>query len=276
MAPRRKSTAKHGKEVAGPQAEQAATQQSDLQSPDLLSFENLRTCLDSADAINAGFQVQEAIARHNEGCSHAHEESTSAATQSLNRVHIHEATPCDYTQEEPAPCDDTHGEYSFYIEDDGKECPHTQGQKLQDRDANVKMIEQTYVRLVAAPRGPFLTNSWVLTWHRELAQCDIFEVFEALGPVRAEWFGRVLKAMEGDESKLVGTYAWPTCGACGCYKDKRRCVGLRGPCKVHEHEHGETKGSERQGRRWGGNGDLVIEPVDEEVAAWLKMRRSSY
>lgn len=145
----------------------------------------------------------------------------------------------------------------------------------QNRDENVKLIEQTYRQLLVAPRQHFITNAWVLTWHKELGQCDIFDPLEALGPMRAEWFGRAMEAMEGDESTLIGTYAWPTCGACGCYKDKPRCVDLHGSCKMHENERGEAKGWEGQERLWGGNGDLVIEPVDEEVAAWLKLRGST-
>lgn len=273
MAPKGKSTTKKGKEIARPGAGQPATQHHATQPEDHTSFKTLRTCLEPAEAIRSLFKHQTAVARHNERCPDGNTDSASTGTRNATRVHIHDKIP-EYTAHGDGP-EGAHAEIDFFIfiNDDNKESPDAQRYLSQNRDENVKLIEQTYRQLLVAPRQHFITNAWVLTWHKELGQCDILDPLEALGPVRAEWFGRALEATEGDESTLIGTYAWPTCGGCGCYKDKPRCVDLSGPCKVHENEHKETKGREKNGRQWGGNGDLVIEPVDEEVAAWLKMRR---
>lgn len=174
MAPKGKSTTKKGKEVTCPEASQPGTEPSTTQPEEVLSFAKLRTCLGPAEAIHALFEYQRGIARHNEACTHGNEEATSAVTKSLKRLHIHDPTPDGHTHEEENECDHTKCELSFHLQHSPEGCQYGGPRRSQDRDGNVQFIDHIYRRLVIAPRQSFLTNAWVFTWNKELAQCDIF------------------------------------------------------------------------------------------------------
>ncbi|SPO03254.1 uncharacterized protein DNG_05936 [Cephalotrichum gorgonifer] len=90
-------------------------------------------------------------------------------------------------------------------------------------DERQALIEDTYAKLLAAPRYPYVCDAWIYSYRGKLAEVRYEEVEAVLGDMSARWFREALRGFEKDPEDLGGdVYQWPACPDCGCYKDKPR------------------------------------------------------
>ena len=208
------------------------------QPAEWLSFGSLRsvTGTQPADAIEAGFLVLEGIATYGQPGPPAHVGPP---------FHV-------------AAMRDSHRMIESQLR-----AGRSPGEVSIERRA---LLCETYRHLAAAHTRPWVAVSWVYSKRQELAGCGYIDAILTLGPVKAEWLGRALEAMEGDPAKLAsGEYQPPPCGGCGCYLNKPRLPTPQGfvDCRCCKKNGNGCDGCKAKMEREG----------LKEKSLWLRMRK---
>lgn len=134
--------------------------------------------------------------------------------------------------------EDPEPKYREYIKDchDTLDKLHEKGFCVHDIVAKRRpAIELVYDFLMEMETNKLQAISAVCLYREHIYNCSFVELVMIVGPVKAEWFGRALKQMEGDPTMLHRKdFEVPLCGECGSSMKENRKVK---PQDVSDHQN---------------------------------------